>query len=300
MPARTARSPTPAPLWSIRSISSPTAPPPCCSPPPKPAPASPPRSRTTPAAELTRVDLPYKGSLTWAYSPFTFLGNVTTREVSSRGLIKSFGASTVTYNLDRDPADVSQYMHTSLVVKDPSTVGAKKWFFSSANNYTRGFVTQLDEAADWDFATVLRRSVMTYAQDANTVPYLKSTNTTLNPGTGSSKETRTEQTLDIYGNVTEIKEFDFNALVTPARTTYCEYYFVTLGQPNPHYLNRLPRLCYRAMPGNPNTGPSSISPTTATRPNTLDSISGSCLLARHAELRDHLHHARQTSLTERR
>ncbi len=222
--------------------------------------------------ELTRVDLPYKGALTWAHSPFTFLGNVTIREVSSRGLIKAQGAPTVNYNLERNAGDSGQHLHTSLIVKDPSTVGAKKWTFSSANDYTRGFLTQLDETADWALATTLRRHVFTYAQDANTVPYLKATNTTLNPGTGAARESRTEQTVDLYGNVTEAKVFDFNQLTSPARTTYCQYHFIVPGQPNPHYLNRLPKNCYVSGGG---SSQSLFSADYDVYPsNTLDTING--------------------------
>ena len=49
-------------------------------------------------------------------------------------------------------------------------------------------------------------------------PYISSILTTLDPGTGNQKQAKTEQTLDLYGNATQTKVYDYGSLVTPART----------------------------------------------------------------------------------
>ena len=97
------------------------------------------------SAELTKVTMPYGGELQWDQATFTYVNSVQFREVSARRLVKSAGASAVTYNLTRDGGDASQPMHTRLTLTDTGSGAVKDWYFSSANDYTRGYVTQFDE-----------------------------------------------------------------------------------------------------------------------------------------------------------
>ncbi len=94
------------------------------------------------SGELLTVKLPRNGELRYTHQTTNFANSVSARELQNRRLVKQAGASEVTYNLIRDPSDASQVMHSSLALTDPSGVGRKCWLFSSANDYTRGFLTQ--------------------------------------------------------------------------------------------------------------------------------------------------------------
>jgi len=113
-------------------------------------------------------------------------------------------------------------MHTALTITDVSAGAAKDWTFSSVANYTRGMVTRYDERASSN-STVLRRNDFTYTQDANGMPYTAAVTTTLDVGSGSQQQTKSEQTMDGWGNVTQSKAYAFNSLVTPVKTVNCSY-----------------------------------------------------------------------------
>ena len=94
-------------------------------------------------------------------------------------------------------------MHSGLSLTDPSGVGRKRWLFSTAADYTRGFLTQFIEhpSATGD-TNILRRQTYTYTQDANQMPAVQSVQTELDPNTADAKTMKTDQTVDLYGNVT--------------------------------------------------------------------------------------------------
>ncbi len=191
------------------------------------------------SGELLTVKLPRNGELRYTHQTTNFANSISARELQNRRLVKQAGASEVTYNLVRDPNDASQVMHSSLALTDPSGVGRKRWLFSTASNYTRGFLTQYFEhptaTGDTD---ILRRHTYTYTQDANQMPAVQSVTTDLNPNTANAKTMKTDQTVDLYGNVTQSRIYEFGNLSTPARTINCTYFF-----PNAHYLRNLPASC---------------------------------------------------------
>ena len=123
------------------------------------------------SGELLTAKLPRGGELRYAYTTTPFANNISSREVLNRRLVKQAGGSEVTYNLVRDAADSSQAMHSSRSLTDPSGIGRKRWLFSTAADYTRGFLTQYIEhpSATGD-TIILRRHTYTYTQDANQMP----------------------------------------------------------------------------------------------------------------------------------
>ena len=71
---------------------------------------------------------------------------------------------------------------------------------------------------------VLRRNDFTYVLDSNAMPYTSAVTTTIDVGTACQMVTKTEQTLDVYGNATQTRAFALNSLVTPVKTINCTYY----------------------------------------------------------------------------
>ena len=173
-------------------------------------------------AEMSKVVFPYGGELQWDYAQFTFANNVRIREVTQRRPVKAIGAAANTFTFTRPGGDASQPMHTALTVVDVGAAAAKDWTFSSVANYTRGMITRYDERGT--SGGVLRRNDFTYVQDANGMPYTSAVTTTIDVGTGSQMVTKTEQTLDVYGNATQTRAFAFNSFTTPVKTIDCVYY----------------------------------------------------------------------------
>ena len=109
----------------------------------------------------------------------------------------------------------------------------------TAADYTRGFLSQYVEhpTATGD-TNILRRHTYTYTQDTNQMPTVQSVTTELDPNTADAKTTKTDQTVDLYGNVTQARAYEYGNLTTPVRTTNCTYTF-----PGAHYLRNLLYSC---------------------------------------------------------
>ena len=161
--------------------------------------------------ELLTAKLPRGGELRYTHTTTAMANTVTMREVQNRRLVKQARGSEVTYNLVRDPADSSQVMHSSLSLTDPSGIGRKRWLFSTAADYTRGFLSQYVEhpTATGD-TNILRRHTYTYTQDTNQMPTVQSVTTEFDPNTADAKTTKTDQTVDLYGNVTQTRAYSCN------------------------------------------------------------------------------------------
>ncbi len=213
------------------------------------------------SGEMLTAKLPRAGELRYTHTSTNLANSITIRELADRRLVKQAGASEVVYTLTRDAADSTQVMHSSLELTDPSGVGRKRWIFSTANDYTRGFLNEFYEhPTSTGNSNILRKHTYTYTQDANQMPYVQSVTTDLDPGTASAKTMKTDQTLDVYGNVTQSRIYEFGNLITAARTTTCSYY-----APGSHYLRGLPTAC------NTTDGTNTINLFT----NTYDSYGGS-------------------------
>ncbi|MBL8233762.1 MAG: hypothetical protein JNL98_35015, partial [Bryobacterales bacterium] len=78
----------------------------------------------------------------------------------------------------------------------------------------------------------------TWTQDPQGRPYIGAVVSTMDPGTAYAKQSKMEQTLDVYGNVTQTKQYAFGNLVTPARTNN-NTYLTTGNYPTYHLNNRL-------------------------------------------------------------
>ena|ERR1035437_3481800 len=58
----------------------------------------------------------------------------------------------------------------------------------------------------------------TWSQDSVGNSYISATVTTLDSGQSYQAQSKTTQTVDIYGNVTQVNNFNYGNLSTPART----------------------------------------------------------------------------------
>ena len=170
------------------------------------------------AGELTKVIFPYKGELRWAHGDsITYSNQQKLREVKYRYLVKQLGAPATGYTLEYD-ADTTVPMHRYGLVKDPNGISQKLWYFY-LNDSASPYYGLLQVLQEWVQGTgaIPRHTWPGYARDAapHFNRYISSMAVQLDPQAAYTKTMRTEQTLDIYGNVTLSKVFDFGNTTTP-------------------------------------------------------------------------------------
>jgi RHS repeat-associated protein/uncharacterized repeat protein (TIGR01451 family) len=192
------------------------------------------------SAELTKVTTPAAGTLGWTYRTFAYSSGLSYREVTTRSMQPSGGALTYTWNIGLDNNAAG---HASTTVTDNGAGTSKVWNFVTVTGPFLGLVSEYQEKGA-SAATVEKD--YTWIQDPLGRPYIGSVTTTMDPGQTYQAQTKTAQTLDIYGNMTQSQIFDYGNLSTAARTYNYTYlsdwtfnqYYVT--QYIPKYIrNRL-------------------------------------------------------------
>lgn len=185
------------------------------------------------SGEMTKAIQPYGGYLRWDHGTYTYVGNRSLREVQNRHLLKQTGAMETSYPFWRDPNDANLTCHSAAALDDPSGAGERAWFFyTSGNAWSLGLEAAFEERV-LPGQIAKRRIDLTWAQDPSGRPYVGTALTTLDP-TNSPVQSKTTQTLDTYGNVTQTNIYDYGNLTTPART-YTNTY---LYQSNSNYASR--------------------------------------------------------------
>ncbi|MBM3813371.1 MAG: hypothetical protein FJW20_17235, partial [Acidimicrobiia bacterium] len=224
------------------------------------------------SGELTKVTLPYGGDLRWEYRDFTYSASRTLREVQTRQVTHSTGATPVSYTFARDDSgDASRSTHLWTTIDDATGGGRRKWTFdvNTASAYF-GRPVKFEQFA-LPSATLMRQEDFTWTADATGRPYVASVLSTIDPGTAFAKQSKVEQTLDIHGNVTQRKLYDYPNLTTPARTyNYTYHYHITAPSYYVDYMTN------RLLTASVSSGAQSFTLLT----NTIDSYSGNPLISR--------------------
>src|SRR5581483_1001361 len=167
--------------------------------------------------ELNKVTFPYGGSLEWAYASYALNGR-TLREVQNRYLTMSSGDTRHVYQITRDGGDSSRNVHLYGGLIDYDSNAAKVWWLQTdTTQINAGLVTEFDER-NYPVQTNLNIQNYTYAQDPAGNPYVSSLLTTVDPGLSTQVQKKTTQTLDSYGNLTQMRVFDWGNRTTPIRT----------------------------------------------------------------------------------
>ena len=173
------------------------------------------------SGEMTQVTFPYGGYFKYNYGSVTYSSGFTQREVQSRIMSKDgTQASEVTYPFTHESNPSSQPVHQFTTLADPGGMGQKRWVFSQSGANI-GLTTSY-QGQQLPGPTTMLENDFTWNQDANGNFYIGSTLTTWNPGS-SQVQTKTNQTVDVYGNVTQVQKYSFSSLSTPARTYNYSY-----------------------------------------------------------------------------
>jgi RHS repeat-associated protein len=172
----------------------------------------------TGAGELTRILLPYGASLRYQYRDFTFAGGRTLREVQWRHLRASASAPEYSWTIARDEGgDPRRSLHWWAQLFDPTGISKVWWFWAEGPAWQRGLLAAVEDRTAQN-TTGKRVESLSWTQDAAGNPYISAVLTTLDPNTPYQKQMRVEQTLDVRGNVTQLRVFDWGNLSQPART----------------------------------------------------------------------------------
>lgn len=175
------------------------------------------------AGEMSRSIFPYGGAMRYAYRTAAYSSSRSTREVQTRWFQKASGAAETSVSFEHDDAgDTTRPFHAwSRLVEDIATF-QNVWTFSLTTGASYGLATRFDENTGTTGIT-LRRRDFTWTQDSVGTVYIGTVLTTLDVSARTQKQSKTEQTLDRWGNVTETRLYDYTSLTTPARTYVHSY-----------------------------------------------------------------------------
>ena len=183
------------------------------------------------SGEMTQLTTPLGGVMQWTYRPFTYGTGVSLREVQYRYVPMLAGESwTLAGN---DSYDETQPFHSYTTITDALANSYKLWQFSpNSAFYTvpsgADTVALLGNYSENATSTGSATLVKTYGYNTGQLgqPYTSAVASYPDYGTGSSNlpYTVTKQTLDIYGNLTQMQQFDYgNTSTTPTRTYNLAY-----------------------------------------------------------------------------
>ena len=187
------------------------------------------------SGELTKVTLPLGGYFGYTYSTNTYSStSVSYREVTNRALYD--GTTVQNYPVTHESSPTGP-IHQYTVMVDPSGNGQKYWTFSTSGATMIGLVTRY-QGQQLPGPTTKTQSDFTWTQDSTGNNYIYQNYTTLDPGASYQALKATVQELDVYGNVTQVQNFDYGNLATAARTY--NYSYLNSGAYTSQYIfNRL-------------------------------------------------------------
>jgi YD repeat-containing protein len=190
--------------------------------------------------ELTQVTAPLGGILKWDYATYAYAaGGRSYREVQYRYLKQNSSATQYTWTLAL-AADGGTGVHGSATLTDASTSPGKKvWTFSTNPSSFPGLATTYEEQDASSTALVHKDYTWTQNGGGSPVgsPYVGTVVTTLNP-TGANVHTKSVQTLDNHGNLTQSAVYDFPSGTSLTRT-YSYNYLTTTNYTSQYIFNRL-------------------------------------------------------------
>jgi hypothetical protein len=190
--------------------------------------------------DMTQVTFPYGGHIRWAAGIFTYDGNVSQAEVNSRYLSMSAGAPEGYYDIGYSTY-ANSFFHTYTVVDDADGLGEKAWTFSTTSGPGYGLMSSLESRPKhWYYPNVAGslHDDYTWTTDSAGNQYISTDLTTEDDYNPTAIQKKTTQTLDQYGNLTQMQVYNYGNLSTLART-YTNTYQNTSAYTSLYILNRL-------------------------------------------------------------
>ena len=198
------------------------------------------------SGELTQVTTPLGGTLGWGYRTYLYTGTGRSyREVTTRQMTKASGGTQATWNVT--PVDGAT-QHGSTTVSDLGANSSKVWTFG-ASGVSQGLATSYEERGPGGVA--LMHTDYTWTADALGNVYVGTVVNTRNPGS-SQVQSKSTQTLDTSGNLTQSAVYDYGNLSTPAKS-YAYTYLTDPNYTSRYILNRVAQVTMTPAGGSPVT-----------------------------------------------
>lgn len=187
--------------------------------------------------ELSKVTFPQGGYLRWNLGTWNYSASRSQREITHWIHKSQSGGSEESYPVSHETAGTTGSIHVYTGILEPSASAYKQWAFNSS-----GFTTQYSVYAYGGTSKLQVDS--TWTTDGYGKPYIGVTTTTYDPGAAYAKSKRTEQTLDNFGNMTQMKLFDWGLSSGTPRRLYTNTYlssgsYSSFASPNVYIKNRL-------------------------------------------------------------
>ena len=180
----------------------------------------------TNSGELTQMTTPLGGKLEWDYVTKSYGTTRKYREVQTRYMTASPGGTRYQWNIT---TDTTTDWHTTNSIEDVTANAKKYWTFDHSTGsgaWKNGLLTRYQEEqgpTSTAPATMLVQKDFSWTQTGAGSPYVSQTISSLNPGTTSSVQSKTTQTLDNYGNLTQSQLYDYPSGATLSRTYNVAY-----------------------------------------------------------------------------
>ncbi len=187
--------------------------------------------------ELTKVLLPYGGYLAYSYATTTYPSGRNYRELTNRYLSPDgTTGSQLTYPLTHE-ANVTGVMHQLAKIDDPSGTGEKYWAFGTTG-VAAGLTAQY-QGRQMPGGAAATQNDFTWTQDSTGNSYISNNVTTQDPGQSYQAQKATAQTVDIYGNVTQVLNYNFGSTTGSLARTYNYTYLNSSAYTARYIYNRL-------------------------------------------------------------
>jgi YD repeat-containing protein len=192
-------------------------------------------SNGTVTGELWWVNLPYGGSFAYGYDTVGYASGVSYRELSFRDLTKSGNWSdAVGYGFSHESTP-GQYVRLYTIIDDPGSVGEKCWAFGQSGfeqGLTLAYQGRSRPGSTPPISTcpqgsqsfnVLQENDLSWTQDSVGNSYISTAIQKMDLGQSYEADKRTDQTIDVHGNVTQVLLYNFGNTSTPVQTYNYSY-----------------------------------------------------------------------------
>jgi RHS repeat-associated protein len=174
------------------------------------------------SAELSAMTLPKGAVVSWDYVTSSFGDGAAVREVAARTLAVA-GSPDTHKTFSHPSTDAASAIHTSTQVATQEGSRVLVWSFA-ANPDSPDYGSLLGyEERSTSQGRTLRSTAYSWQASPDGGCYVGAVVTTLDPDTPYQAQRKTEYVRDIYGNLTEQREYEYGNLSQPARVTANTY-----------------------------------------------------------------------------
>ncbi|HSW40306.1 MAG TPA: hypothetical protein VLL97_12530, partial [Acidobacteriota bacterium] len=173
-------------------------------------------------AELVEARLPLGAGFKWEYATLDYpQGSV--RGITGRGITLSPAEPEAVYRIERARRGSRPARETCTILNEPDGRARRIWLFSSDPQLQDYGLLSVLEERDGRSNAILRRTSYRWKYTVAGVPYVGSVSTALDPHTRNEKVSRTETDCDLFGNIVETRQYDYDNPATPMKITRNTY-----------------------------------------------------------------------------